>query len=220
MEGLFITMEGVEGAGKSTQLRRLAERLRDRGISVVQSQEPGGTALGRDLRALLLEPHPSGERWCPEAELLLFYADRLQHVQRLIRPALAEGRVVLVDRFEDSSRAYQGASGIPEERLDALSRWALQGFRPNLTLMLDLDPSEGLRRVAARNARAQGFRETRFDEAALAFHQEVRRRFLTLAEHEPERVVRIDAGRPEDEVAEHVWVVVRERLLEAGFRGL
>ncbi len=219
MGGLFITMEGVEGSGKSTQLRRLAGRLEALGIPLLVSKEPGGTALGQEIRTLLLAPHPSGERWCPEAELLLFYADRVQHVASRIRPALAANQVVLVDRFEDSSRAYQGASGVPEARLEALSHLALEGFGPDLTLILDLDPAEGLRRVAARNGALGGtFRETRFDEAALAFHVEVRRRFRAIADQEPDRVALIPALGTEDEVAEALWGRVAPRLAAAGFR--
>lgn len=219
MDGLFITMEGVEGSGKSTQLRRLARRLEALGIPLLVSKEPGGTALGQEIRTLLLAPHASGERWCPEAELLLFYADRIQHVASRIRPALAAGQVVLVDRFEDSSRAYQGASGVPEDRLDALSRLVLGGFRPDLTLILDLDPAEGLRRVAARNgALGEAFRETRFDEAALAFHQEVRRRFQAIAAREPDRVALVPAQGTEDDVADALWAQVAPRLAAAGFR--
>lgn len=219
MGGLFITMEGVEGSGKSTQLRRLAHRLEALGLPLLVSKEPGGTALGQEIRALLLTAHPSGERWCPEAELLLFYADRIQHVASRIRPALAAGQVVLVDRFEDSSRAYQGASGVPEDRLEALSRLVLGGFRPSLTLILDLDPAEGLRRVAARNGALGGaFRETRFDEAALGFHQEVRRRFQAIAAREPDRVALIPAQGTEDEVSAALWAQVAPRLAAAGFR--
>ena len=116
MQGVFITIEGVEGSGKSTQLLHLSERLRRLGLPLVVTKEPGGTALGREIRRLLLEPHGSGETWCSEAELLLFYADRAQHLETVIRPALAAGKIVLVDRFEDSTRAYQGASGV--EALD------------------------------------------------------------------------------------------------------
>jgi len=218
--GLFITMEGVEGSGKSTQLRLLARRLEALGLPLLVSKEPGGTALGQELRTLLLAPHASGERWCPEAELLLFYADRVQHVATRIRPALEAGQVVLVDRFEDSSRAYQGACGVPEERLEALSHLALGGFRPDITLILDLDPEEGLRRVTARNGALGGaFRETRFDEAALAFHVDVRQRFQAIAAREPERAVLVPARGTEDTVAEALWAQVAPRLVAAGFRG-
>ena len=170
MQGVFITIEGVEGSGKSTQILRLSERLRRLGLPLVVSKEPGGTALGREVRRLLLEPHPSGETWCPDSELLLFYADRAQHLERVIRPALAGGNIVLVDRFEDSTRAYQGASGVPDSALDRLGDLVLRGLRPHLTLLLDMDPEVSLQRVEVRNlAMGSEFAETRFDDAELAF---------------------------------------------------
>jgi dTMP kinase len=212
MRGLLITMEGVEGSGKSTQLERLAERLRTTGRPLTVTKEPGGTALGRELRRLLLTAHASGEAWAPEAELLLFYADRAQHLAQVVRPALGRGEVVLVDRFEDSTRAYQGAQGVPEEALDALRTLVLGDLRPHLTLLLDLDPEEGLRRVGARNAAQDGFAETRFDEAHLEFHRAVRARFLAIAGREPGRVAVIPAHGEPDQVAAGVWARVSALL--------
>lgn len=219
MGGLFITMEGVEGSGKSTQLRRLAGRLEALGIPLLVSKEPGGTALGQEIRTLLLAPHPSGERWCPEAELLLFYADRVQHVASRIRPALAANQVVLVDRFEDSTRAYQGASGVPEAALDRLSELVLKGLRPNLTVLLDLDPEASLQRVEVRNlALGAEFAETRFDQAALAFHRKVRNRFLALAQAQPGRVALVPARDPADQVEAAIWARVAPLLRSARFQ--
>ncbi len=151
MTGLLITMEGVEGSGKSTQIQRLAARLRRAGAPVEVSKEPGGTVLGRELRALLLEPHPSGETWAPKAELMLFYADRAQHIARFITPMLEQGRVVLLDRFDDSTRAYQGAQGIADAVLDRMGEVVLGRLKPTLTIILDMDPAESLVRVGARN---------------------------------------------------------------------
>lgn len=219
MRGVFITIEGVEGSGKSTQLLRLSEHLRRLGLPLAVSKEPGGTALGRELRRLLLEPHTSGEAWCPDAELLLFYADRAQHLDAVIRPALAEGKVVLVDRFEDSTRAYQGASGVPEAALDRLSELVLKGLRPNLTVLLDLDPEASLQRVEVRNlALGAEFAETRFDQAALAFHRKVRHRFLALAQAQPGRVALVPARDPADQVEAAIWARVAPLLRSAGFR--
>ncbi len=218
MAGLLITMEGVEGSGKSTQIQRLADRLRSCGVPLELSKEPGGTPLCLELRALLLEPHASGETWAAQAELLLFYADRAQHLARCIRPALEAGRVVLLDRFDDSTRAYQGAQGIPEPMLDRLGELVLGAQKPDLTLLLDLDPAASLVRVAARNGQAEGFRETRFDGEALAFHREVRRRFLAIAAREPLRVALIPAGLDADGVAAAVWARVAPALAAAGFR--
>ncbi len=218
MQGVFITIEGVEGSGKSTQLLRLSERLRHLGLPMVVSKEPGGTALGRELRRLLLERHPSGETWCSEAELLLFYADRAQHLETLIRPALAEGKIVLVDRFEDSTRAYQGASGVPESSLDRLNELVLRGLKPHLTVMLDMDPEVSLQRVEVRNLALGGeFAETRFDQAELDFHRRVRNRFLVIAQNHPNRVAMIPARNPVDQVEASIWTRVAPLLRSAGF---
>jgi dTMP kinase len=218
LAGLLITMEGVEGSGKSTQLQLLAARLRDSGIPLEVSKEPGGTTLGREIRSLVLEPHPTGETWAPIAELLLFYADRAQHVARLIRPALDAGKVVLLDRFEDSSRAYQGARGIDEGILDRLAEVVLGPLKPDLTLLLDLDPGASLVRVEARNSAEDGFRETLFDDLTLDFHRKVRDRFLAIARREPRRLAVIPAQGSPDEVAQAVWARVAPLLTTAGFQ--
>lgn len=218
MQGVFITIEGVEGSGKSTQLLRLSERLRHLGLPVVVSKEPGGTVLGRELRRLLLEQHTSGETWCPEAELLLFYADRAQHLETVIRPSLAAGKIVLVDRFEDSTRAYQGANGVPEASLDRLSELVLRGLKPRLTLLLDMDPEASLQRVEVRNLALGGdYAETRFDEAELDFHRRVRNRFLVIAQNHPNRVALIPARNPVDQVEASIWSRVAPLLRSAGF---
>ncbi|HJW44515.1 MAG TPA: dTMP kinase [Geothrix sp.] len=219
MQGVLITIEGIEGSGKSTQLLRLSERLRHLELPLVVSKEPGGTALGREVRRLLLERHASGETWCADAELLLFYADRAQHLERVIRPSLAEGRVVLVDRFEDSTRAYQGASGVGESSLDRLSELVLRGLRPHLTVLLDMDPEASLQRVEVRNlAMGPEFAETRFDDAELAFHRRVRSRFLAIAQNHPNRVALIPARDPVDQVEAAIWARVAPLLRSAGFR--
>lgn len=217
MKGVFITIEGVEGSGKSTQLLRLSERLRHLGLPLVVSKEPGGTVLGRELRRLLLERHRSGESWCPDAELLLFYADRAQHLETVIRPALAEGKVVLVDRFEDSTRAYQGASGVSEGALDRLSELVLRGLKPHLTILLDMDPESSLQRVEVRNLALGGdFSELRFDQAELDFHRRVRTRFLALAQDQPNRVALISARDAVAQVEAAIWSRVAPLLRSAG----
>jgi dTMP kinase len=218
VQGVFITIEGVEGSGKSTQLLRLSERLRHLHLPLVVSKEPGGTALGREVRRLLLERHSSGEAWCADAELLLFYADRAQHLDRVIRPALAAHKVVLVDRFEDSTRAYQGASGVSEAALDRLSDLVLKSLKPHLTLMLDMDPETSLQRVEVRNLSfGAEFAETRFDEAELDFHRRVRNRFLAIAQNHPQRVALIPARDPVDRVEAAIWARVAPLLRNAGF---
>jgi dTMP kinase len=218
VQGVFITIEGVEGSGKSTQVLRLSERLRRLGLPLVVSKEPGGTALGRELRRLLLERHPSGETWCAEAELLLFYADRAQHLESVIRPSLAEAKIVLLDRFEDSTRAYQGASGVAETSLDRLNDLVLRGLKPHLTVMLDMDPEVSLQRVEVRNlSMGAEFAETRFDEAELEFHRRVRHRFLAIAQNHPNRVALIPARDPVDQVEAVIWARVAPLLRSAGF---
>jgi dTMP kinase len=218
VQGVFITIEGVEGSGKSTQLLHLSERLRRLGLPLVVSKEPGGTALGRELRRLLLERHHSGETWCPEAELLLFYADRAQHLEIVIRPALAQGKIILLDRFEDSTRAYQGASGVAEASLDRLNDLVLRGLKPQLTVLLDMDPELSLQRVEVRNLALGGeFAETRFDEAELDFHRRVRNRFLVIAQNHPNRVALIPARDPVEDVEAAIWTRVAPLLRSAGF---
>jgi dTMP kinase len=211
-------MEGVEGSGKSTQIERLAARLRRAGVPVAVSKEPGGTVLGRSIRALLLEPHPSGETWAPKAELMLFYADRAQHVATFVGPMLEQGKVVLLDRFDDSTRAYQGAQGISDAVLDRMAEVVLGRLKPTLTLILDLDPAESLVRVKARNNADEGFRETRFDDEQLEFHRRVRSRFLIIAQKEPQRVVVVSARESADKVEEAVWTKVAPLMRTAGYR--
>lgn len=218
MTGVLITAEGVEGSGKSTQLLRLSEHLRRLGLPITVSKEPGGTALGRDLRTLLLTRHPSGEAWCAEAELLLFYADRAQHLAQVIRPALEAGKIVLIDRFEDSTRAYQGAAGVSEHMLDRLHELVLGRLKPHLTLLLDMDPRQSLQRVEVRNlSMGDEFKETLFDEKQLEFHTRVRARFLAIAQSEPLRVVVIPARDAPGLVEETIWRRVAPLLRNAGF---
>jgi len=208
----------VAGPRQSARLRGRSGRLRSPGLPLVGSKDPGGTALGRELRRLLLERHSSGETWCAEAELLLFYADRAQHLDAVIRPALAQGKVVLLDRFEDSTRAYQGASGVAESSLDRLNDLVLRGLRPQLTVLLDMDPEASLQRVEVRNlALGVEFAETRFDEAELEFHRRVRNRFLAIAQNHPNRVALIPARDPVDEVEAAIWARVAPLLRSAGF---
>ena len=211
MAGRFITFEGGEGAGKSTQIRRLAARLRHEGHVVVTTREPGGTPAAEAIREILLggRAKPLGA----EAEALLFAAARTDHVDRLIRPALANGDWVLSDRFTDSTHAYQGATGgVDEELLDALDRLAVGRTRPNLTFILDLPAAIGRARVDARLA-GTGQAPDRFEAEDIALHERRRAAYLAIAGREPERCVVIDAEQPEDAVAEDVWRAVSTRLL-------
>jgi len=213
----LITLEGIEGSGKSTQLGLLKERISKHGLPYVCSKEPGGTILGKELRSLLLEPHSSGKKWCTMAELLLFFADRAQHLEEVVKPALHAGQIVLIDRFEDSTRAYQGAQGIPEEMLSILRQLVMKDFRPNLTLLFDADPIKTLERANSRNSAKNGFAETRFDNEAISFHQSVRQEFLKIAVQEPERIFVIKADEHPEEVAERVWSAVKPKIMAAGF---
>lgn len=199
--GLFITLEGVSGAGKTTQARRLAEDLRRRGRRVVVTRDPGGTRAGEAIRRLLLE---QDEPLCPEAEIALFFADRAQNLAEVVRPALARGDIVVGDRFTDSTLAYQGhARGLGTERILAVDRGVTGGFRPHLTLVLDLPAEVGLRRLE---------RPDRIEREAEQFHERVRAGFLAIAEEEPSRVTVIDAAAPPDAVFAEIRRVVEARL--------
>jgi dTMP kinase len=203
--GVFITLEGGEGSGKSTQLVRLAERLRADGFDVVVTREPGGTPVGDRIREILLDTGHAG--MAPMAELLLYEASRAELVDKVIEPALARGAVVLCDRFADSSTAYQSfARGLPLDDVLALNALATAGRTPDLTLVFDVDPRIGLVRANATST------ADRLESEALDFHQSVRAAFLTLADREPARFAVIDATRDEDEVAAQVSAIVRTVL--------
>jgi dTMP kinase len=199
MSGTFVTFEGIEGSGKSTQAARLAERLRRSGREVVLTREPGGTVLGRQLRALLLR---TGSPVLPEAELLLYAADRAQHVGETIAPALARGAAVLCDRFLDATLAYQGvARGLGTEAVLSLHRRPPLDLRPQRTVLLDLDPEAALARARGRDAaRMEGPDEGRFEAEPHAFHRKVREGYLRLAGAEPERMRVVAAAGSESEV--------------------
>jgi len=203
--GKFITFEGGEGAGKSTQVRRLSRVLRAAGREGVETREPGGTDGAEEIRKIILNGPPT--KWLPSSEALLMYAARADHVERVIKPALARGEFVICDRFSDSSMAYQGiAGGFGESALALLDRLALGGFGPDLTLVLDLPVEEGLKRAAARGG------EGRFEQKGKAFHQRVRDAFLKIARENPERCAVIDASGDEDLVFSRVERAARERL--------
>lgn len=203
--GFFISFEGGEGAGKSTQIRRLAERLRAAGHDVVVTREPGGSAGAEAIRELLV--NGSADRWSPVTETLLMYAARRDHVERVIRPGLAEGKVVLCDRFADSTRAYQGAGGdAPASLIASLEEHVLNGTVPALTLILDLPAEVGLHRAEARGGAA------RFESKGLDFHQRLRAGYLEIARREPERCVVIDADAQIDAVTAAIAEAVAQRL--------
>lgn len=204
--GRFITFEGGEGAGKSTQARILVERLRARGLEVLATREPGGSEGAEALRGLLVAGE--ADRWSPLAETLLMSAARSDHLDRRIRPALAAGTWVVCDRFADSTRAYQGAGGgVDAELIAAIEAAVVGADRPDLTLVFDLPVELGLERAFGRD-----MFEARFEAKGLAFHRRLREAFLAIAETEPERCAIIDADGTQDQVSERVWAAVAARL--------
>jgi dTMP kinase len=197
--GLFITFEGPDGSGKSTQARLLAQRLRGEGRAVVESVEPGGTPIGQQIRRILLDP--ANKELAPTAELLLMFAARAQNVEQWILPALQQGHIVISDRFTDSSIAYQGAGrGLGRDRVLELDRIACRGVVPDLTICIDLDTETGLARALAR-----GGMETRLEEQAIEFHHKVREAYHELARSEPQRFRLIDGRGTPDAIAAKVW---------------
>ena len=204
--GRFITFEGGEGAGKSTQVKRLAERLAVGGREVVTTREPGGSPGAESIRDIVLRG--DADRWSPVTETLLMYAARRDHVERVIRPALERGAWVVCDRFADSTRAYQGAAGGTDPRLiAALETYILEDVRPDLTLVFDLSPETGLARAHARAGA-----EMRFESKGLAFHERLREGFRAIAAAEPDRCALIDAEAAIPEVEAAVWAAVTGRL--------
>ena len=209
--GLFVVFEGGEGAGKSTQLAQLAERLRAEGRDVVVTREPGATAVGTRIRSMVLNS-AEDEAPSPRAEALLYAADRAHHVATVVRPALSRGAVVISDRYVDSSLAYQGAGRtLPVDELSWLSSWATGGLKPDLVVLLDIDPRAGLSRVAERSRAAD-----RLEAESLAFHERVRYAFLDLAAADPKRYLVLDAGHPVEQIAGRVADRVTELLAPGG----
>ncbi|MBD2100503.1 dTMP kinase [Leptolyngbya sp. FACHB-261] len=204
MGGKLITFEGVEGAGKTTQLERLQTWLVAEGYKVQVTREPGGTALGVQIRSLLLHSDTVSER----AELLLYAADRAHHVDTVLRPALQAEYIVLCDRYTDSTLAYQGyGRGLPHDLIATINQIATAGLQPDLTLWLDLDAAHGLSRIQQRQSQAD-----RLERAALSFHTSVQQGFTALARTYPERIVRVDASQSPEQVQQAVQTALQERL--------
>lgn len=209
---MFITLEGIEGAGKTTQLQNIIAYLGSRGYECVTTREPGGTAIGAQIRAILLDP--GNHALDATAELLLYVADRVQHVRTVIQPHLAAGRVVLCDRFFDATLVYQGyARGVDQGLIRELHRLVCDDLRPDVTLLFDLDPAVGLAR-AWRQVHSGGRTdaETRFEQEKLAFHQRVRAGYLDMARLEPRRYWVIDAGEDARTVARTVETILASLL--------
>ena len=204
-KGRFITLEGGEGGGKSTQTFRLVERLRRIGLKAEATREPGGAEGAEMIRKLLVEGEPG--RWDPQTELLLHFAARRDHLRRTVWPTLERGCWVICDRFADSTMAYQGyGHGLGREAVEALYRLTVGDFKPDLTLILDLPVEEGLKRAALRGG------ENRYERMGSDFHQRLRDGYLEIARREPKRCVLIDAGGTADQVADAIAATVRDRL--------
>jgi dTMP kinase len=208
LKGKFITFEGIDGSGKSTQMRMLAEELRNSGVDLVVTCEPGGTALGRALRAAFLE---TNETVAPMAELLSFAADRAQHVEYLIKPALIEGKIVISDRYADATFAYQGAGrGFPEEKVNQVIELATGGLKPDLTLFFDITVEEAINRMADRDENHT--KKNRMDEETAEFYTRVRDAYLGIAKREPERFHVINAMRSISEIHAQVNAAISDIL--------
>ncbi|MEZ5811276.1 MAG: dTMP kinase [Rhizobiaceae bacterium] len=206
--GFFITFEGGDGSGKSTQIGKLADRLSRAGLEVLTTREPGGSPGAEAIRNVLLSG--AAEPFGPSMEAILFAAARSDHVEQVIRPAVEEGVVVLCDRFMDSSRVYQGATSDTDESfMAALERITVNGMYPDLTIILDIDPDEGMFRAAERRG---GKVPDRFEKEAIEVHGRRRQAFLDIAKAEPDRCVVVDAGRAADEIAADIERIVAERL--------
>ncbi len=206
MTGRFITLEGGEGTGKSTQIRRLAAALEKKGIAVLCTREPGGSPGAEEIRKLMVEGEPG--RWDAVTETLLAYAARVDHVARTIGPALRAGKWVISDRFNDSTFAYQGVGrGLARETIRRIDSAVLDDFAPDLTLILDLDVKTGLQRALARSGS-----ENRFEKFGAEFHEKLRQAFLDIAKRSPERCRVIDASGTEEQVAEAIFAAVSRRF--------
>jgi dTMP kinase len=212
--GSFITFEGMDGCGKTTQMTLLARKLREAGYGVLETYEPGGTPIGLQVRRILLDA--ANQELCPTAELLLYFACRAQNVEQSILPALGDGKIVLSDRFTDSTLAYQGVGrGLGKEVVLALDSIACRGLVPDLTVLIDIDLETSLSRAHSRNRELSGksaFAETRMDDQAVEFHRRVHEAYAELAAGEPHRFKVIDGRRDVQEVFKDVWSAVAQRI--------
>ncbi|MBA3035703.1 MAG: dTMP kinase [Desulfobacterium sp.] len=201
---MFITFEGIEGSGKTTQIRHAMEFLKQKGKDCVMTREPGGTITGQKIRSILLDPESNGMD--PSAELLLYFADRAEHVNKIINPALSAGKTVLCDRYYDATKAYQGyARGLNMDLLDKLHKMIIHDLKPDITILLDLDPKTGLSRAWKQiNEGQRAGVETRFEKETLDFHDKVRKGYLELARIEAKRFVIVDASKDENQVKKDI----------------
>lgn len=210
---LFVSFEGGEGAGKTTQINRLADYLTQQGYRVLTTREPGGTKEAENVRNLLVQ-RDSGD-WDVMAEVLLLYAARVMHINHVIKPALADGKIVVCDRFSDSTMAYQGyGRGGDRDKINEIEAVSIDGFKPDMTLILDIDVAEGLARSNKRLSGEKGYDRTedRFERMELEFHEKLRQGFLDIARGEPKRCSIIDAARGADDIAADIQGLLLEKL--------
>ena len=206
-QGTLISIEGPEGAGKSSVLEALLPRLENAGIAYITTREPGGVEIAEKIREVILDP--SHTEMDPKTELLLYIASRRQHLAERVLPALKAGKLVIMDRFIDSSVAYQGfGRGLAVADIEWLNQFATDGLKPNRTFYFDIDVEEGLARIAKSASREVN----RLDLEGLSLHQKVRQGYLAILEKEPQRVVKIDASQPLDQVVEDTWLLLKEVL--------
>ncbi len=209
--GKFITLEGPEGSGKSTQAKIIIRHLAEHGIEAMYTREPGGTALGEEIRNIL-QHNQAGEAPCERAELLLFEASRNQLVEKVIRPALEKGTWVICDRFMDSTTAYQGyGRGLPVDEVKAIHHFTVNNVEPDLTLLLDLEVETGFERIAQRFLKL-GESADRFELEERSFHERVRQGYLKLAEEEPDRFKTVDASREPEAVSINIWKIIEKMM--------
>jgi dTMP kinase len=211
---MFITLEGIEGSGKTTQVDHITRFLRSNGMEVAVTREPGGTAIGRKIRGILLDPE--SRDMTPATELLLYTADRAHHIRQVVLPALASGRIVLCDRYFDATLVYQGyARGLDIPKIQELHQLMCEGLSPDLTLLFDLSPETGLARAWKQiDSGDRSGNETRFEKEAVDFHRKVRQGYLELARMEPERFHQIDASKDEAAVRRQIFSVLTQYVLE------
>ncbi|MFV2082173.1 MAG: dTMP kinase [bacterium] len=211
MKGILVTFEGIEGSGKSTLITLVSDAFKQIGVEQFVTREPGGTDLGKSLRKVLLDPQ--GVDITPLAELFLYAADRAQHINEVLLPAIKAGKAVLCDRFSDATEAYQGyGRSIPLKIVKAVIDQAREGLIPDLTVLLDLPPAKSLVRVRKRNIRNSSTDETRFDDEELAFHERVREGYLAISGREPERFLILDGMASPDDLARKVMEELENRF--------
>ncbi|RMF92747.1 MAG: dTMP kinase [Candidatus Schekmanbacteria bacterium] len=212
-EGVFITFEGGEGSGKTSAINFVAERMKKAGVDYLLTMEPGGTKIGEGIRKILLSPKSKG--MAPETELMLYCASRSEHVRKVIKPALKDGKVVICDRFDDATIAYQGyGRGLKLDDIKKINSYVCEGLKPDLTILLDVDPVKGLKRASARNSKDGRWNEGRFEKEKIHFHNLVREGYLKIARSEKKRIKVIDSSVDLKKLQDSVWREIEAFLIQ------